>query len=229
MIFVEPEFASQENVVHGFTSTLDAQGQRLDLGTGSTASDWGRAAHAIGAGNMGTAFVSQVHGNTVIWAEKPGLAGEADAVLTRTPGLLVAVRTADCVPILVVGRTAVGAIHAGWRGLAAGIIPAALAELADDGPLRAVVGPAICMDCYEVGEEVVEGIARWVDPSAFVSRDREKPHVDPGAAAVAQLRSVGIRQVSRISACTQCDDRLWSFRGAGEHAGRQAGMVGLRC
>ena len=229
MVFTDPEFAAQKNIVHGFTSTEDAHGQRLDLGKGSTATDWARAAHSIGAENRGTAFVSQVHGNTVLWAEHPGLVGEGDAVLSRVPGLLVAIRTADCVPILVAGKTAVGAIHAGWRGLAAGVIPAALAELADDGPLQAVVGPAICIDCYEVGEEVVEGIAQWVDPSVFVARHREKPHVDPGAAAVAQLRLGGVCDVRRISICTRCDDRLWSFRGGDERTGRQAGIVGVRC
>ena len=120
MIFADPAFAAQKNIVHGFTSILDVDGQRLDLGRGSTSTDWARAARSIGADDMGTAFVSQVHGKTVLWAEQPGLVGEADAVLTRVPGLLVAVRTADCVPILVAGKTAVGAIHAGWRGLAAG-------------------------------------------------------------------------------------------------------------
>ena len=228
-MFTSPEFGAQPNVVHGFTSSVDRQGRRLDLGVGSTASDWGRAAAGLGVPQMETAFVSQVHGAGVLWASTPGLAGEADAVLSRTPGLFVAVRTADCVPILVAGPSVVGAIHAGWRGLAAGVIPAALAALAGEGPLRAVVGPAICMDCYEVGEEVVEGIARWISPSLFVRRGQAKPHVDPGAAAVAQLQQGGVADVSRVTACTQCDDRLWSFRQSASQSGRQAGMVGLRC
>jgi len=228
-MFTSPEFGAQKTIVHGFTSSVDHQGRPLDLGVGSTASDWQRAAAELGVPEMGTAFVSQVHGRGVLWATAPGLAGEADAILSRTPGLLVAVRTADCVPVLVAGQTVVGAIHAGWRGLAAGVILEALAALAEDGPLRAVVGPAICMDCYEVGEEVVDGIARWVSPSDFVRRTGAKPHVDGAAAAVAQLRKGGVADVSRIEVCTQCDERLWSFRQTGSRAGRQAGIVGLRC
>ena len=229
VIFSDTELSAHQSIVHGFTSTVDGAGEPLNLGVGSTEPDWGRAAHALGAPHMGVAFVSQVHGDGVLWAENPGLIGEADALLSRTPGLLVAVRTADCVPILVVGKSVVGAIHAGWRGLAAGVIPAAISELADDGPLYAVVGPAICVECYEVGEEVVDGISRWIHPNEFVRRHNEKAHVDGGAAAVAQLRSAGVQRVSRIVACTRCDERLWSHRQQGPAAGRQAGIVGLRC
>jgi YfiH family protein len=170
-----------------------------------------------------------VHGSDVVWARSPGAAGQADAVITDVPGLLIAVRTADCVPILVAGEGVVAAIHAGWRGLAAGVIPAAIAELQGRGPLTAVVGPSICMDCYEVGEEVVEGIARWVSPTHFVDRSREKPHVDGGAAAVAQLQAAGVAHVEHLKLCTRCDARLWSHREEGSAAGRQAAVVGLRC
>jgi hypothetical protein len=129
----------------------------------------------------------------------------------------------------VAGDGVVAAIHAGWRGLAAGVIPATIAKLSGRGPLSAVVGPSICMQCYEVGEEVVEGIARTVPTRDFVDRSREKPHVDGGAAAVAQLRSAGVGQVERLDVCTRCDSRLWSHREEGASAGRQAGVVGLRC
>jgi copper oxidase (laccase) domain-containing protein len=123
----------------------------------------------------------------------------------------------------------VGAIHAGWRGLAAGVIPAAIAELAHDGPLRAVVGPSICMDCYEVGEEVVAGIAARVPESRFVRRMGPRPHVDPGLAAVAQLEAAGVAKIAHIQVCTACDGRLWSHRLSGSEAGRQAGIVGRLC
>ena len=220
---------AQAHIVHGFSTRCDRSGAALDLGLGSGPQDWARAAGDLGVGDLGTAIVSQVHGRGVIWADRPGLAGEADAVLSRTPGLLVAVRTADCVPVLVSGPEVVGAIHAGWRGLAAGVIPAAIEALEGCGPLRAVVGPSICMDCYEVGEEVVQGIAQWVDPARFVSRIQPRPHVDPGLAAVAQLEACGVHQVEHLKICTVCDDRLWSYRQDGSDAGRQAAIVGLRC
>jgi len=164
-----------------------------------------------------------------VWANASGSAGEADAIISDQPGLLLAVRTADCVPILVAGEGVVAAIHAGWRGLAAGVIPETLKQMGDPLGLTAVVGPSICVDCYEVGEEVVEGIAQWVEPALFVDRSRPKPHVDGGAAAVAQIRSCGLLHVERLAVCTWCDDRFWSHRQEGKAAGRQAALVGLRC
>jgi len=175
------------------------------------------------------AYASQVHGDTVLWTSTEGCAGEADALLTRESGLLVAVRTADCVPILIRGEGVVGAVHAGWRGLASGIILKACQMLQDEGPLEAVVGPAICGACYEGGDEVVDAIAAWTDRSLFVIEGPRKAHIDPGAAAAAQLRSAGVSEVTRLSICTHCDARLWSHRQEGSRAGRQAGLVGRRC
>ena len=181
-MIMSPDATPSQSIVHGFTTRTDPLGRRLHLGTGASAADWTRAAVQLGVSEWPTAYVSQVHGDRILWATTGGCVGEADALLTRETELLVAVRTADCVPILVWGEAVVGAIHAGWRGLAAGIIPKAIEMLAGEGPLQAVVGPAICMDCYEVGEEVVEGIAQWTDPQHFVRRGPGKPHVDGGAA-----------------------------------------------
>jgi len=229
MLMYGSSLGAFSTVIHGFTTRVDSQGDHLDLGTMAGASDWARVARDMRMPGAETARVSQVHGSDVVWARAPGFAGEADAIITDVPGLLIAIRTADCVPILVVGEGVVAAIHAGWRGLAAGVIPAAVTELQGRGPLTAVVGPSICMDCYEVGEEVVEGIAQWVAPHHFVDRSRKKPHVDGGAAAVAQLHSVGVAHVERLDVCTRCDDRLWSHREEGALAGRQAAVVGIRC
>ena len=73
------------------------------------------------------AFVSQVHGATVIEARRPGNLGEADAIFTTRPGLPVAVGTADCVPIILEGPDVAAVVHAGWRGVVAGVVPAAIA------------------------------------------------------------------------------------------------------
>ena len=229
MMLKSHELAQPAHIVYGFTTRSDMAGRRLHLGTGVAQADWARAAEDLGVAGWPTAYVSQVHGDQALWAETDGCVGEADAVFTREPELLVAVRTADCVPVLVWGESVVGAIHAGWRGLAAGIIPKALQMLSKEGPLHAVVGPSICMDCYEVGEEVVQGIARWTEPKLFVRRGLGKPHVDGGAAAVAQLRRAGVAHVERLAECSRCDTRLWSHRRDGAQAGRQAGLVGRRC
>jgi YfiH family protein len=222
-------FSDRPDVVHGFTTRVDPHGNRLHLGTGSSSDDWGRAARSMGAAEMGVSFVSQVHGNTVLSAAQPGLVGEADAVITDVAGLLIAVRTADCVPILVAGQGVVAAIHAGWRGLAAGVIPETMRKLRGAGPFVAVVGPAIGVSSYEVGEEVVNGIGRWVPEEAFVLRNLERPHVDLAAAAAYQLRDAGISDVEVVGVCTYTDDRLWSHRRESSLAGRQAALVGLRC
>jgi hypothetical protein len=157
------------------------------------------------------------------------LVGEADALITDVKGLLIAVRTADCVPILVAGQGVVAAIHAGWRGLAAGVIPQTIRKLSGAGPFVAAVGPAIGVSCYEVGEEVVTGIGCLVPEEAFVLRNRIRPHVDLAAAAAYQLRDAGIDNVEVTNICTFSDDRLWSHRREADQAGRQAGLVGLRC
>jgi len=222
-------FTGRPEVVHGFTTRVDLDGNRLHLGTGSSVDDWKRAARSVGAPAMGVSFVSQVHGDEVLWASRPGLVGEADAVISDVPGLLVAVRTADCVPILVAGQGVVAAIHAGWRGLAAGVIPQTMQKLQGAGPFVAAVGPAIGVDSYEVGEEVVNGIKSWMPEDAFVLRDRARPHVDLAAAAAHQLRSSGVSDVEIVRVCTFTDDRLWSHRREASKAGRQAAIVGLRC
>lgn len=222
-------FADRVDVVHGFTTRMDLAGKRLHLGTGSSEDDWGRAARSMGVAEMGVAFVSQVHGDAVLRAPRAGLVGEADALITDVKGLLIAVRTADCVPILVAGQGVVAAIHAGWRGLAAGVIPQTIRKLSGAGPFVAAVGPAIGVSCYEVGEEVVTGIGCLVPEEAFVLRNRIRPHVDLAAAAAYQLRDAGIDNVEVTNICTFSDDRLWSHRREADQAGRQAGLVGLRC
>ncbi len=166
----------------------------------------------------------QVHGDRVRQVAVPGFQGEGDALVTETPGILLAVRTADCVPIAVAGDGIVAAIHAGWRGLGAGIVEAALRVLEGRGPLAAVVGPAICGSCYEVGQEVVDLLGGRAASETFVTRAR---HVDLGALAVHLLERAGV-ETERIAVCTRCGGGLYSHRREGEVAGRQAGFVGLR-
>jgi YfiH family protein len=221
--------ANQTGVVHGFTGRTCPAGTTLDLGAQSTADAWDRAAAAVGAPECGTAIASQVHGHTALHATQPGLAGEADALISDTPGLIVAVRVADCVPILVAGDGVVAAIHAGWRGLASGVIGTALHAMQGQGPFVAAVGPRICVDCYEVGAEVVAGIGARVPIGHFVRDGAARPHVDLGAAAAHQLRAAGVEAVDVLAVCTRCDARFWSHRQSGAAAGRQAGLVGLRC
>ena len=174
------------------------------------------------------AYASQVHGADVIEATAGGLAGEADALVARQRGLLIAVRVADCVPVLVAGPMGVAAIHAGWRGVAAGVVGAGVAALGGSGPLVAAVGPCISGARYEVGPEVIEGIAAaGVPREVFVRPGPCRDHADLASAVAWQLRAAGVDEVDVLGACTLSDPALHSFRRDGDLSGRIAGVLGM--
>ena len=191
--------------------------------------DWAGVAAMTGLPGTGVARAIQVHGATALWVTQAGPAGEADALITDRRGLLVSVVTADCVPVLVAAGDAVAAIHAGWRGVANGIIPATLAMLAGRGPLTAAVGPCIRPDVYETGDEVIHAIVAAGVPEAVVAhRGPGKAHSDIAAAAAWQLRAAGCAVVEDAGACTFQDHRFASYRRQGPLAGRQVSVIGLR-
>jgi polyphenol oxidase len=224
MIWYGRLLSQRSSIVHGFTGSRNGAGEPLDLGTGRNPEAWSRATAAIGAAGWPVAWLQQVHGDRVRQVSVAGFQGEGDVLVTETPGILLAVRTADCVPIAVAGEGIVAAIHAGWRGLGAGVVEAALRALEGRGPFAAIVGPAICGNCYEVGEEVIDVLGARATRETFVTRER---HVDLGALAVQLLQRAGVA-TERIAVCTRCGLGLYSHRRDGEAAGRQAVMVGLR-
>lgn len=212
-------------VVHGFTTARTAGAE--DLGRGAPEARWRAAAAALDMEGAGVALVSQVHGADVLRVLEPGLAGEADALVTEVPGLLLAVRIADCVPILVVGARGVAAIHAGWRGLAAGVIGAAVEALGE--ARAAAVGPCISAASYEVGDEVIEGIAAsGVPADVFVVPGPRRRHADLREAARWQLARAGVPLIEVLPDCTLLCPTLHSHRRDGASAGRQAAIIGLR-
>jgi len=214
---------------HGFTQRVGPEGRLLDFGTALDLGDgppWALLAAAVGMPEAPVARCRQVHGATVLEVCEGGDAGEADALITRRPGLLLAVRTADCLPVLVATPSAVAVIHAGWRGVAAGVIPATLALL--PRPAHAVIGPSICGACYEVGREVVAGVAAsGPPPEVFVRRGRGgRPHVDLLAAGAWQIQKADV-EVSLCAPCTYENVQLHSYRRDGARAGRLAAVIGL--
>lgn len=159
---------------------------------------------------------------------------EADAHVTDQYTEVVAVRTADCVPLLLsrADGFVVAAVHAGWRGLQAGVIAEALGVVAlrGDGPVDAsacvaAIGPCIGVDAYEVGEEVASqfsfGVAR--------RDDWPKPHIDLRGIALRQLLDAGVSP-DRIDVATQCTfaevERFGSYRRDGRGCGHQAAFIG---
>jgi len=171
-------------------------------------------------------WLHQVHGADVVVVEHPGqhAGASADAAVTATPGAVLAVTTADCVPLVLVGDGAVGVAHAGWRGLVAGVVGATAAAMADLGapPRRAVVGPCVRPACYEFGTDDLDVVAaRFGDGVRAVTTDG-RPALDVAAGVRAALAEVGVLDVSDDGTCTACDaERYWSFRARGE-AGRVA-------
>ncbi len=162
-----------------------------------------------------------------------------DAVVAGCGGVAIAIGTADCLPILladVAGR-AVGAVHAGWRSAALGL-PALTVERMRErhgvrpSELRAALGPSIGPCCFEVGEEVVDGLsARISEPARWVVRmPGHKPHVDLAHACTLALVAAGLAPdaIEQVPGCTRCDaERFFSFRREGGAAGRQLAVVGL--
>ena len=175
-----------------------------------------------------TATVRQVHSDRVIFAAGPGICGEADALITDRSGFLLAVRTADCVPILIAdpAHHAVAAVHAGWRGTVSRIVTKALGEMARRFGTRteevaAAVGPAIGACCYEVGPEV----------AVQFGRSAQKHRIDLVQENLGQLVEAGLaqNQIGLIARCTKCDPDLFhSFRRDREQSGRMVSAIGWK-
>ena len=168
----------------------------------------------------------QVHGTHINVVCEPvgqgagALPIDADGHATALSGVAVAVLTADCLPVAIGGRGAVAMVHAGWRGLAGGVLEqgaAAVSRLADDGPLQAVIGPCAGACCYEVGPEVM---------SAF-GLPAERGLIDLRAIARRRLLAAGVDSVADMGGCTICNESNFSFRREGAAAGRQAGVAWL--
>lgn len=172
------------------------------------------------------AWAKQIH-SAVALPARPGGCGEGDALFTDEPGLVLSVITADCVPVLVAGPEGLAAIHAGWRGIVGGVIPAALGQLKGaPASWTAWVGPAIGACCYEVDEDVAEKVVAASTPSVAAPGPAGKPHLDLPAAARHQLVQAGVGQVVVLPRCTRCDEeKLWSYRKEGRAAGRDIGFI----
>ena len=176
-------------------------------------------------------WLKQVHGNRVVHASEvePDVT-EADAVWTDQPGQVCAVLVADCLPLLFADRAGrcVAAVHAGWRGLAAGIIQRTIETLpVPASDLLVCIGPCIDAEAYEVGAEVLEVmIAGGTVPRSWPSPAADhRLHMDLAATAQGVLRQAGVEKVTTMRRCTNTEgDALYSYRRSGI-TGRIAGYV----
>jgi len=193
-----------------------------------------RFAGRLGLPDLPLVRATQVHGRDVAVVEEapaPGEtadAGPCDALVTRLPGVGLVVQTADCVPVLLASREAIGAVHAGWRGAASNVARAAaevfLRLAGDPDGARAWLGPAIGPCCYGVGKEVAERFA-----GEFLTRTGDGWYrLDLPGVVRSQLEAAGFRprNVTTASPCTRCGgERFASYRRDGARAGRMIALV----
>ncbi|MDR7253871.1 YfiH family protein [Nocardioides sp. BE266] len=204
----------------------------LSLGDAAPAEDRDHAL-ATFAGVAGALPVTmvQVHGAEVAhvdlprtWDERP----TCDALITSRPGLALLARAADCVPVLLADPATgwVAAAHAGRPGLAAGVVPATIAALREQGadPSIAWIGPHVCGACYEVPADLQEEVAALV-PESRSTTSWGTPALDLGAGVRAQLAAAGIADVRAVGTCTREDASWPSYRRDGAAATRFAGAI----
>jgi len=172
------------------------------------------------------AWLRQVHSNRVREA-RPGLCGTGDVMVSHRSDLALTVFTADCVPVLLAGPSRQAAAHAGWRGIVAGVVDAALDAVAAS-PERVVawIGPAIGPCCYEVGNEVADLIEGKAAAPVRSPGSGARPHIDLPGSVAALLRRAGVRDIRNLSTCTSCHPGLlWSYRRDGRSAGRNLAFL----
>jgi YfiH family protein len=176
----------------------------------------------------------QVHGDNVMFVEKPGRYSATDALITENPNLALAVTVADCVPIFVADRTSnkIAVIHAGWRGTAKQITAKTIRLMCgklncNPQNIFAYIGPSASVCCYEVGREVASHF-----PDGVVKRasNAEKFMLDLKLANYHQLLDQGLSQenIEVSEYCTVCDTTFHSYRRDGTESGRMLGVIGIK-
>jgi hypothetical protein len=225
MRYLQSPLLSAAGFAHGFTlrgTDLKAMGQSLGF-------------------TPETLFVAkQVHGARVIRAggNRQATAEEEGDALVAFRGtspllgpLAVAIKVADCVPVLVADEAtgAVGAAHAGWRGVVAGVLSATLYNLRAGDRVIAAIGPCIGACCFEVGRDVAEQIQTAAGTDVVDRAAGDKAFVDLRKAVRAQLASKGVTRVDDVPGCTKCDpERFFSYRRDGAGGGRHLGIIRVR-
>jgi polyphenol oxidase len=237
-VITVPAFATAESGVHHFFGTRrHTAGLRVELGvpsqdeSGSPRDSW-------------LLSVKQVHGTDALVVDRAVTAqdrfiGGWDALVTNQSGVMVAVRTADCVPVLVHDpkRQVVAAIHAGWRGAVAGIVPKTMALMeaqfgSSPEHLRVSIGPSAGVCCYEIDAPVLDRLRQEFSDWGKVVRDQQadRAHLDLKRLIREQAEAAGVQQTSitSVNLCTICqEDLFFSYRREGKVIGTMISAIGL--
>lgn len=240
--WIRPEWPAPEGV-EAAVSTRQGPGVslgpygRLNLGLrsgddlGAVAANRASVVTALGL-PAAPLWLKQVHGTDVADASADAVPESvADAAVARGPGQVLAILTADCLPVLFASADGqvIGAAHAGWRGLAAGVLENTVKAMDAEG-IRAWLGPAIGGRSYEVGEEVRDAFVAH-DPGAAEAFEATRPGhwlCDLYVLARRRLAAAGITQVSGGGFDTFTDERLFSYRRDGAQSGRFASLIWTR-
>lgn len=204
-------------------------GGRVGDDPAAVAANRRRLARAAGLPPERIVWMEQVHGGRVATVDGPRAhpVPGVDALVTATLELGLAVRVADCVPVLLADPAAgvIGAVHAGRLGMTIDVVGATVRRMRAIGAdrVRAWIGPHVCGRCYEVPEAMRREVADVV-PASMSETSWGTPALDLGAGVAAQLAAVGA-SVTHVGRCTLEDEQLHSFRRDGEDAGRFAGLV----
>jgi YfiH family protein len=197
-------------------------------------------------GDRPVVWMDQVHGRRVALVDAPveGAVPETDALMTTTPGLVLAVLVGDCVPVLLhgtvvddspaagepllpAGREVVAAVHAGRRGLQLGVVEAVVSRMSSLGAaprtISAQLGPAVCGKCYEVPAAMRDEVAA-VAPSSRATSRAGRPALDLRAGLVQQLQALGVGKVKVDPTCTLESALHFSHR-RDQRTGRSAGLI----
>jgi YfiH family protein len=219
-----PEFAADAGIWHGFGT------RELTL----TALE-----EEAGRRGMRTVFLAQKHSDTVhLLSDYPADSLTGDALVTNLSGILLVIRTADCLPVLISDseRGAQAVAHCGWRGTSLGIVQKVVRTLRDEfgssaSGMSAALGPCIASACYEVGGDVRSAFADRGHPLDVFRRTQDssrKYQFDLREANLCQLREAGLADTNifSISYCTHCEKNLYSYRRETHEAGRLLNFIG---
>lgn len=184
--------------------------------------------------------VWQVHSDRVVNTSTPRddqKLLKADAIITAAPGVVLFMRFADCVPVLFYDpqKRVIALAHAGWKGTAAKIAANVVSEMTScfgckPGNILAALGPSICVDHYQVGEEVVQAMQESFGPVAdgFLTIKKDQTHLDLWQANIDILTCAGIQSVELAQICTACDNKDWySHRHEHGHTGRFGVLISM--
>lgn len=257
LIWLTSELLSQPGVVHGFSTRRGGVSAPPwdSLNLGPTRGDgieclqenYRRFCGAIGADHRRVVLSRQVHEENIrlvteedagkgLWRDRDYTS--VDAFISNTPGVALTVFSADCGIILLYDpvQRAIGAVHAGWRGVAAGLVRKTALEMVrrfgtDPAQLRCAIGPAIGQCCFETDDDVPAALRAALGDTVddYMERRGGKWHIDLKGINAYWLRSIGVQHIDICDHCTACrTDLYWSHRKMGEERGVQAAMIALQ-